>query len=174
MPTQEKIELVERYADKFKGAKSIFLADFKGINVEQDTQLRRVFREKNVQYFVLKNTLAKRSLHNAGIEELDDLLKGVTSFAMSDDDPVAPIKVIKDFVKEHKLNTLSVKGCVFEGNYFGPDQAEALANLPTREALIGQFVGMLQSPMTNFLGVLQATGRKLAGVLEAVKNQKTE
>lgn len=174
MPTQAKVEIIEEYAQKFKNASSIFLTDFKGISVEEDTNLRRAFREAGVEYRVLKNTLAKRALNNAGISELDDLLKGVTAFAFSDTDPVSPVKVLKTFLKasKSKKDLLSIKGCVFEGKYFDAQHADALSELPSREALLGQFVGMLQSPLNNLMNVMQASGRKLVGVLEELKNQK--
>jgi len=175
MPTQKKIEMVEEYTQKFKSAKSIFMADFGGINVDEANRLRRSFREANVEYKIIKNTLAKRSFDGAGIDGVDILLTGMTGFALSVDDPVAPIRIIKDFNRTLPKDKpgLVIKGCLFEGRIFGPDKAEALANLPTREVLIAQLLGMLQAPMGKLLGALQGTGRKLAGTLEALKNQKS-
>ena len=100
MPTQKKIEQVEEYREKFKSCKSIFLADYSGINVAETTKLRRSFRAANVEYCILKNTLAKRSLKDAGIEGMDEMLVGMTAFAFSDEDAVAPIRVIKEFNKQ--------------------------------------------------------------------------
>jgi large subunit ribosomal protein L10 len=176
MPTQKKIETVESFSEKFKSSKSIFLADFSGINVADTNTLRRSFRKANVHYFILKNTLAKRSLNNAGIDGLDDVLRGMTAFAFSEDDPIAPIKVIKDFNKgrSRDQNELKIKGCVFEGAVLGPDKIDELSNLPSREVLLAQMIGMLQSPMVKLLGTLKGSGQKLAGVLESLKNQKTE
>ena len=174
MATQQKIELVEQYAQKFKDAKSIFLADFRGMTVEQTNDLRRDFRSAGVEYRIVKNTLALRSFQNAGLDDMSEFLTGCTAFAFSDNDPVAPIKVIKEYTKKNKEAKIEVKGCVFEGKIFKAEQADALSKLPTRDALLSQFVGLLQAPMSNMVGVLQATAQKLAGVLESVKNQKTE
>jgi len=176
MPTQKKIELVEEYAEKFKDSKSIFLADFSGINVADTTELRRSFRAANVEYFIMKNTLAIRSFKNAGIDGMDEMLRGMTAFAFTDTDPVAPVKVINDFNKKLKKDqgSLQIKGCVFEGKVYGPEQAEALAKLPSREVLLGQLVGMLQSPLSKLMSVLQNTGQKLVGTLDEVKKQKTQ
>ena len=174
MATQQKIDMVEQYTQKFKDAKSIFLADFRGMTVEQTNDLRRDFRSAGVEYRIVKNTLASLSFKNAGLEDMTEFLTGCTAFAFSDNDPVAPIKVIKDYTKKNKDAKILVKGCIFEGKIFAADQADALSNLPTRDALISQFVGVLQAPMSNLVGILQATGQKLAGVLESVKNQKTE
>ena len=172
MATQQKIELVEQYSQKFKEAKSIFLADFRGMTVEQANALRKEFRSAGVEYRIVKNTLASLSFKNAGLEDMSEFLSGCTAFAYSDQDPVAPIKVIKDYKKKNKEAKIEVKGCLFEGQIFKADQADALASLPTRDALLSQFVGILQAPMSNMVGVLKATAQKLAGVLESVKNQK--
>lgn len=176
MPTQKKIELVQEFTEKFKNSKSIFLADFSGINVADTTELRRSFRAANVEYYVLKNSLAIRSFEKAGIEGVEDMLRGMTAFAFTDNDPVAPVKVIKEFNKKFKKDreALLIKGCVFEGNVFGPEKADALANLPSREVLLAQLMGMLQSPLVKLMGTLQSAGQKLVGVLEEVKKQKTQ
>jgi large subunit ribosomal protein L10 len=175
MPTQRKIEVVEEFCEKFKSSKSIFLADYSGINVAETTKLRRSFREANVEYRVLKNNLAKRSFKDAGIDGLDDMLIGMTAFAFSDNDAIAPVRVIKQFNKQVKKDAkpLVIKGCVFEGKVFGADQAEAISNLPSREELIAKFVGLFQAPMSNLVNVLSDTGRKLVGSLEALKSQKS-
>ena len=175
MPTQKKIELVEEYSQKFKESKSIFLTDFSGINVANTINLRRSFRDAKVEYYVIKNTLAKRSLQKAGIEGLDDLLVGMTAFALSDTDAVAPVKVIKEFNKSQPKEgqPLVIKGCLFEGKILNPDQVEALASLPSREVLLAQFVSMLQSPISKLMGTLQASGHKLLAVLEQVKMKKS-
>jgi large subunit ribosomal protein L10 len=175
MPTQRKIEIVEEFREKFKASKSIFLADFSGINVAETTKLRRSFREANVEYRVLKNNLAKRSFQDAGTDGLEEMLTGMTAFAFSDNDATAPVRVIKQFNRQISKETkpLVIKGCVFEGKVFGPDQAEAIANLPSREELLAKFVGLLQAPMSNLVNVLSGTGRKLVGSLEALKSQKS-
>jgi large subunit ribosomal protein L10 len=174
MPTQKKIEQVEEFAQKLKGSKSIFLTDYSGINVGDTNNLRRSFRNAKVEYFILKNTLAKRSFEKAGIEGINEMLQGMTSFAYSATDAVAPIKVIKEFNKQRRReqSTLTIKGCIFEGKVFGSEDAEALSNLPSREVLLSQLIGMLRSPMSMVISVLQNSGQKLVGALEAVKQQK--
>jgi large subunit ribosomal protein L10 len=166
--------LVEQYSQKFKDAKSIFLADFRGMTVEETNNLRRDFRSAGVEYRIVKNTLASLSFKNVGLESMSQFLTGCTAFAFSDKDPVAPIKVIKEYTKKNKNAKIEVKGCVFEGKIFAADQVDALSNLPTRDVLLSQFVRVLQAPMSKLVSVLSATGQKLVGVLESVKNQKTE
>jgi large subunit ribosomal protein L10 len=176
MATQKKIQLVEEYSKKFKEAKSIFFTDFSGINVSNIDNLRRVCRDAGVEYRVIKNTLAKRSLKNAGIDGLDDILKGVTAFAYSDKDAVDPIKIIKEYNKElTKINkSLVFKGAIFEGKVIGPENVELLANLPSREELLAKFLAMMQSPLANLARTLKATGQNLVSILMAVQQKKTQ
>ncbi|MBD3223689.1 MAG: 50S ribosomal protein L10 [Caldithrix sp.] len=170
MASPEKIAIVEEYTDKFKQANSVYLADYTGIDVHNVTELRRQFREQNVEYKVLKNRLAKIALHNAGVEDLDDYLNGVTSFIIGYDDPVAPAKIIKSFNKKKEM--LKLKGVYFEGKVFTAKQAEGLADLPSREELLAKLLSLLQSPMTKLAGTLQASMQKMVGTLNALKESK--
>jgi large subunit ribosomal protein L10 len=171
MATAEKIKVVEEYTEKFKSAKSVFLADYRGMNVATVTELRKKCREANIEYKVLKNRLAKRALNNAGVDALDDHLKGVTTFVIGYDDPVMPAKIIKEFNKPKEL--LKLKVVYFEGRLFEADQANALADLPTREILLGTVVGLFQAPMTKLAGTLMAPMQKLIGALNALKESKS-
>ncbi|MCK5853347.1 50S ribosomal protein L10 [bacterium] len=171
MATAKKIEIVNEYTEKFKSANAVYLADFKGIDVETDTLLRKKFRESNIEYKVLKNRLAKRALDNAGITGLDSYLKGVTAFAFGNDDPVVPAKIIKEF--NNPKERLGLKVVYFEGKIFESESAAALAELPTRDVLISQFASVIQAPMVKLAGTLQATMQKMVGVLNSLKDNKT-
>ena len=175
MATQKKIQLVEEYSKKFKEAKSIFLTDFTGIDVSNINNLRRICRNAGVEYRVIKNTLAKRSLEKVGIDGLNEILKGVTGFAYSDKDAIAPIKVIKEYNKElNKINkSLKLKGCIFEGEIIGSDRIESLANLPGRDELLSKFAAMLQNPLSNLANTLKVPGQNLISLLVALKQKKT-
>lgn len=170
MPTEQKIKIVEEYTQKFKDAKAVYIADYTGIDVATVTEVRNKFRAQNVEYKVLKNRLAKRSFHEAGITGLDEHLKGVNAFVIGYDDPVAPAKIFEDVNKGNEV--LRLHAVLFEGEVFGGEEAKAIAKLPTREAMLGQFVGMLNSPMTKLAATLQAPMQKLAGVLLALKENK--
>jgi large subunit ribosomal protein L10 len=171
MATPEKIKVVEEYTEKFKSAKSLFLADYTGMNVAEVTEIRSKCRDANIEYKVLKNRLAKHALNQAGVDVLDPHLHGVTTFIIGYEDPVAPAKVIKEFNKAKEL--LKLKVVYFEGQLFEADQAAALADLPTRDALLGKLVGLFQSPMTKFAGTLSAPMQKLLGALNALKESKS-
>jgi large subunit ribosomal protein L10 len=172
MPTPQKEQIVQEMSEKFGKASSVYLLDFTGMDVNMTNALRKNFRETEVEYRVMKNTLAKLSFGKAGIAGLDDYLKGVNAYAISYDDPTKPAKVL-DKNKEFK-EKLKYKAAYFEGKVLGPDEVEALASLPTRDELLGQVVGMLQSPMTKLANVLNGTMSKFLLALKAIEQQKNK
>ena len=134
--------------------------------------LKPLIDKANVSYTVTKNTLTKIAVKNAGYENLfDNILEGQIGTVTTTDDSVAPARIIKNFNKENN-DIIEVVGLYADGNLYGPDKYKDLANLPTREELIGKFASMLNQPMTQFAGVLNATMTKLAGVLGSLKEQK--
>jgi large subunit ribosomal protein L10 len=171
MPTPQKEVVVKEMAEKFSNATSIFLADFTGVNVNKITELRKGFHESNVEYRVVKNTLAKLSFDSAGIEGMDEFLKGVNSYMISYDDPAQPIKVVEKFKKELD-GKFAIKAAYFEGRIVKTEQIEALSKLPGRQELQAKVVGLLQYPMTKLVGVLQSPMRNLIGVLKALESKE--
>ena len=172
MPNQEKIDIVEESTQKFKDASGIYFAKYTGMNVEQATHFRKLCRKSNIDYEIVKNTLTKIAVKNAGYKDIfDEILIGQVGTVTSADDSIAPARVIKSFNKEND-DIIEVVGLYADGNLYGPEKYEDLANLPTREELIGKFASMLNQPMTQFASVLNATMTKLAGVLGSLKEQK--
>jgi large subunit ribosomal protein L10 len=171
MPTPQKEKIVSEMADKFSRANSIFLADFSGIDVNTINALRKKFHEENVEYRVVKNTLAKISFQNAGIDGMSDFLNGVNSYAISYDDPTIPMKVVDKF-KSNLDGKLQIKAAYFEGEIIGPDRIEGIANLPSREQLLSQLIGILQAPMAKLVGILQANVTNFMLVLKALESKK--
>lgn len=169
MPTPQKEKVVAEYTEKFSRASSVLLADFSGMDVATVTELRSQFRNNNVEYKVLKNTLAKIALNNNDITNLDDYLKGVNGFAISYEDPTAAARVISSFKSKDKLK---LRACLFEGSLFGPDKVDAIAKLPTRSELLATLLSTLQAPMAKLAAVLSASMQNMVGVLEAVKEEK--
>lgn len=165
-----KLEKVEELANLLKGSRSFVLNDFTGLNVKDISELRRLCREKDVVYRVIKNTLAKRSLEKLGIEGLDDLLEGPTAVAISDNDEVIAAQVLKEFADDYDLPKF--KGGYIDGQIMDAEETEKLAGLPAREVLITQFVGMLQAPLRGFVNCLDASLRDLVNVLNAVSDKK--
>ena len=144
------------------------------MNVAQATKLRRSFTENSVEYKVTKNTLTKIAALNAGYEEseIDKFLDGQIAIAYSDDDPTAPARVIKEFIKETEDENLQVVGLIFEGEFFEANKYKQLANLPSKEELLTKLVLNLNSPMTKLASSFNSVMSKMVTVLESVKSQK--
>lgn len=170
MPKPEKIAAVEKIAEKLKQAKSVFLTDFSGLNVEEINELRRSFREASVEYRVVKNTLARLSTKSAGYEELLDYLEGPTALAFGVKDPTAPAKVITKFAENKEKPT--IKACMFEGVLIGTDRIDEIINLRSKEELLAKCASTLNAPLSGFVSTLNSILRSLVYVLDDVKNQK--
>ena len=170
MPKQYKIDRVEDITAHLEKAKGIFMTDFSGLSVEQMTTLRREFRKANVEYMVVKNTLARISAKKVGYQDIVPFLTGPTGLAIAIDDPIAPVRIIADFQKQ--LSKPTIKAAVLEGRILNEEEAGALKNIPPKEVLLGKVVSGIASPLTGFVGCLQAMLRNLVFVLNAVKDQK--
>ncbi|CVK21170.1 MULTISPECIES: 50S ribosomal protein L10 [Sporomusa] len=170
--TQEKIQTVAEIKEKLSTTKGAVLTNYRGLTVAQDTKLRRKLREAGVEYRVFKNTMTRIAAKEAGIEGLDPYLEGPTAIAISYTDPVAPAKIISDFVKENKLQALEVKAGIVEGQVIDANGVKALSSLPPREVLIAQVLAGFQAPIAGFVNVLSGTMRNLVYALEAVRQQK--
>ena len=127
-------------------------------------------REAGVEYSVIKNNMASIAAKEAGIEGLDNYLKGPLAMVSSKNDPVAPAKLISEFIKDNRI--MEIKGGLVEGKVIDADAVKALANLPPREVLIARLLGSMQSPITGFVNVLQGNIRNLVYALDAVRQQK--
>lgn len=169
MATAEKEQTVSEISDLIARSKSIYLTDFQGMNVDLATKMRRRLRDANVEYRVAKNTLTKRALKAHGVEALDKYLEGPTGIAFGSDE-VGAAKILADFSKEFEKPAL--KAAYVSGQFYGPDGIKALAQLPSREVLLGQLIGGLRSPMQGMVGVLQGPMRQLLGVLDAIGKKK--
>jgi len=170
--TVEKKSAVAELKGKLSVTKGAVLTDYRGLTVAQDTQLRRKLREAGVEYRVVKNTMTRIAAEEIGIVGLDVYLEGPTAIAISETDPVAPARVISDFVKEHKLKTLQVKAGLLDGKVIDAEGVKALASLPAREVLLAQVLAGMQTPIAGFVNVLQGSIRKFVYALEAVRKQK--
>lgn len=166
----EKEATVSQVAEKFNKSQSVILADYRGLNVLEVTELRKKLREAGVEYKVIKNTLTSRAAKEVNIEGLDEYLSGPTALAFGYNDPVTPAKILATFAKDHKK--LELKAGVLEGKVINTKAVTALAELPSREALLGQIAGLLQSPMRGLVTVLSGPLRNLAYATEAVRKQK--
>lgn len=162
MPTQEKVESVEDLKRRLSGVKTVLLAEYRGLTVQQLNDLRRQLRSVSAEYKVVKNRLAKLALSDnlAGVKSL---LKGPTGMIISKDDPVAVAKALHAFARTNQA--LVIKAGYVEGQMLEPAGLKALADLPSKEAIRSQIVGALQGPMAQLVGLLQAPQRELVYVL---------
>ena len=158
---EEKKQLVAELAEQMKAASSGVLVDYKGINVEDDTKLRAEMRKNNVDYRVIKNTLIRFAAKEAGLEGLDDVLNGTTALAISADDVIAPAKVVAEYAKKDE-NIYNIKAGFIEGKVVSVEEIMQLANLPSKEILLGRLVGGLQGPIFGLALVLKAIADKKA------------
>jgi len=170
--TSEKLSIVSDLKEKLSSSKGAVLTNYRGLTVAQDTQLRRNLREAGVNYHVVKNTMTRIAAQEVGIEGLDVYLEGPTALAMSTTDPVAPARVISEFIKENKLKVMEIKAGLLEGKVIDAQGVKALAELPSRDVLIAQVLAGMQTPIAGFVNVLQGSIRKFVYALEAVRKQK--
>ena len=175
MPQAEKIQKVKELSEHLTDAKGVFLTDFTGLSVEEITELRREFVKANVTYLVVKNTLARRSCSEVGLETMLPYLIGPTALAIAKEDPVAPVRIIYDFVKVHKEKAKpEIKGAILEGEVLSPEETEEIRKIPPREVLLAQVCGGIAAPLTSFAGGLNAILSQLVYAVNAVKEKKEE
>ncbi|MDF2523287.1 MAG: ribosomal protein [Clostridiales bacterium] len=167
---QQKKEVVQEISEKIKAAKAMVFADYRGLTVEQDTELRNALRKAGVEYKVVKNTLTKFAAKENGLEGLDSFLNGPTAMAVSATDPVAPAKVLAEFAK--KYEKLELKVGVVEGKVIDEAGIKALAELPPREVLIAKVLGGFNAPISGLVNVLNGNIRGLVVALNAIAEKQ--
>jgi len=167
---EQKVQQVEVLTEKLQRAKVAVLTDYRGLTVSQMQDLRGKLRTGNVEYRVVKNTLARRAADAAGYPALESELKGPIAIAFGYEDLSLPPRLINEFVRTTRLK-LEVVGGLVEGRVFNREQVRQLADLPSREVLLAQLLGTLQSPVGQLVGIMQTPLQQLVGVLEAYKSK---
>jgi large subunit ribosomal protein L10 len=162
---QDKKEAIDELHEKFARAKSAVITGYTGINVEQITTLRSMLRKSQVEYRVVKNTLARKAAEGTSLEPLKDHFVGPVGIALSYDDVVAPAKVLFEFNKIQAK--LEIKVGVLDGKLLKHADVKALASLPSLNALRGKIAGLLQAPASKIARVLVAPAGQLARVMKA-------
>ena len=168
MKRTEKEQLVTELKDKIGGAQALYYTDFTGLNVKRMTELRRRLRKANVEYVVIKNTLALRAVNESGL--VGARLKGPTGLVMAKD-AVGAAKVLSDFAKENDAKP-TVKGGMLDGASIDAAQVKRLAAMPSREQMLAELGAGLQSPLGAFLGAMNGLLMNFAGALDALKTQR--
>jgi large subunit ribosomal protein L10 len=158
---ETKQQVVTEIAEKLRESKSTIVVDYRGLTVSEVTELRKNLREAGVEFKVYKNSLTRRAAESAEMAELNEFLTGPNAIAFSNEDVVAPAKVLNDFAKDHEA--LEIKAGVIEGKLVTLDEVKAIATLPSREGLLSMLLSVLQAPIRN-----------LALATKAVADQKEE
>ncbi|ETA80289.1 50S ribosomal protein L10 [Youngiibacter fragilis] len=157
---QVKEVKVNEIAEKLGKAKSVVLVSYQGITVEQDTALRKKLRESGIDYKVYKNTLVSRAAKSLNIEGLDPYLEGPVSIAFGYENETLAAKLLSDFAKESKK--LELKAAYVDGSVLDAEGVKMLATIPSKEVLIGKFLGSIKSPLSNLVYMLNAVAESKA------------
>ena len=168
-----KKPIVDEISANIKDAQSVVLVDYRGLTVEQDTQLRRKLREAGITYKVYKNTFMNFAFKGTDCEGLTQYLEGPSAIAISNDDATAPARVLSEFAKT--ADKLEIKAGIVEGTVYDAKGMASIATIPSRDVLISKLLGSLQSPITNFARVMNQLAEKGgAGAVEAPEKAPVE
>lgn len=173
MKKEDKSAIIEQIESTIQGYAHFYLADIAGLNAAETSNLRRTCNKQDIKLLVVKNTLLRQALENSTIDysELYGTLKGETSILLSNSGN-APAKLIKDFSKASKSKKPVLKAAyVEESFYIGENQLDALISIKSKNELIGDVIGMLQSPVKNVMSALQSGGTTIHGVLKTLSER---
>ncbi|WP_077356228.1 50S ribosomal protein L10 [Virgibacillus halodenitrificans] len=151
---EKKKQIVEEIAEKFRASQTAVVVDYRGLDVAEVTELRKQLREAGIDFKVYKNTMTRRAVEAAELNDLSDVLVGPNAVAFSTEDVVAPARILNDFAKKHEA--LEIKGGVIEGKVATLDQIKELADLPNYEGMVSMLLSVLQAPVRNFAYVTKA------------------
>ena len=167
---QEKKRIAEDLKGRLEKSTIVILTDYKGLDVAAMNQLRRKLREAGSEYQVVKNSLLVRASESNDVSLIKDSFKGPSAIALSYDDPVAPAKVLTDFVKENK--NFEIRVGVLNGQVVDADGIKALSSLPSREVLLAQVLSTMNAVPRSLVTALSDVPRRMVNVLQAIKDQK--
>jgi large subunit ribosomal protein L10 len=170
MNRTEKEQIVQELAEKLSGTKAAFIADYRGINVEQVTRMRRELVAAGVDYRVVKNSLLRLASKGTPAADLQKFCAGPTAIAMTWDDVVTPAKILAKYAAE--IDAFELKAGVLDGKLISVDEITALSKLPSREELLAKALSSMNAPISNFVGTLAAIPRSLVQVINAIAQSK--
>ena len=153
-----KQQKVDAIAEQLKNSVSTIIVDYRGLSVAQVTELRQQLREAGLEYRVYKNTLVRRAAEAAGIEGLEEFLTGPNAIAFSNEEVVAPAKILADFAKQNEA--LEIKAGVIEGSVVSAEQVNTIGSLPSKDGLVSMLLSVLQAPVRNFAYAVKAVGEQ--------------
>ncbi|TDI70174.1 MAG: 50S ribosomal protein L10 [Bacteroidetes bacterium] len=172
MTKEQKTAAVDELVGKLEGAPTVYLTDYSGLTVAQANDLRGQFRDEGVEFKVVKNTLLKLAMDKVGgFDELMEYLSGPTAIAFAEE-PAAPARVIKKFVKAAKTENPTLKGANVEGSTYHQDALNILVDLKSRDELLSDIIGLLMAPMPNIISAIQSPGSNLAGAIKVLAERE--
>ena len=163
---EETISGLQKQIDRYRGA---VLTNFRGLNVEQISQIRKRLRDEKISFNVVKNTLMKRAAKGTDLEKINPYFEGPTAMAVSYGNPISLVKIILDFVKTQPA--LEIKVGLIEGEVVAPGEMKNLASMPPKEVLFAQILGGIQMPAAQVGGVVHSLFQQVLGVLKARVDQ---
>jgi len=172
MPTEQKTKAIQDLEKEARECKGLIITSFKGLKTVEFNEMRQKIRNFKSEYRVVKNSLTRIALKNAGMEELAKALQGPSAIVLERGDALATIKAVFEFAKTHE--NIKVSGGYFDGKVLSDKELKAIASLPSREVLLAQLLGTMQAPMVNLVSVLQAPMRDLVGVLDQIAKKSSE
>ena len=169
MPSKKNVDQLRDLKDIFSKAAAIYFTKYQGLDVASMTKLRGSFFKNNIDYKVAKNSLLKIVVDDRKFSDMDEILKGDTAIAISYDEPIAPAKVMKKFMKEYKLPV--IKGIIIDGEVLNPDVFDKLASMDSKEVLLSKLISMLNSPLQKFIATINAPIQNTVSVLTNLKSK---
>ncbi len=164
--------VTKQYAEAIGDVSGAVVIDIRGIEANQNNELRGALNEKGIKITVVKNSLAKRAISGTTLEPIGELLTGACAFVYPTGEDVSVVNVARELIEQAKtLEKLEFKGALLEGIVFQPDQIEALSKYPTREEAQAQVVQLILSPAQNLVGAILGPGRKIASIVKAVEEK---
>ncbi|MDO5360975.1 MAG: 50S ribosomal protein L10 [Jeotgalicoccus sp.] len=145
-------------SEQLKNSVSTVLVDYRGLTVSEVTELRKQLRDAGIEFKVYKNTMVRRAADSVGLSELNEFLVGPSAIAFSNEDVIAPAKIINEFAKEHEA--LEIKAGVIEGSFVSVEDVKSIASLPSRDGLLSMLLSVLQAPVRNFAYAVKAIGEE--------------
>ena len=172
MNRKEKEQIISDFNKKIEGYKAVVLTHYRGLNVDQMNHLRKRLREEKVSYHVIKNTLMRLASKGTDLEKLGDYFEGPTAIAISYGDPILLAKVLLEFIKTQP--SLEIKVGLIEGRVAPPEEVKALATMPSREVLLAQILGEIQTSGGQVMGAILSILQQMLGIIQARVDQLAE
>lgn len=172
MNREEKENIVEELSGKFAKAKIAIVTDYRGLTVAAFQEVRRELKKSNSEIRVAKNTLIRKAVKGTQFESMESYLTGTTAVAVSYADPIAPAKILVEFVKNNQK--MEIKGAVLDGKMLTQEEIVSLSKLPSKEVLLSKLLSVMLAVPTNFVQVLSGVPRKMLYMLQAIKDQKEQ